>query len=99
MQGMSFLLPAVRHHRVRWDGKGYPDALAGEDIPLEARVISVAKDFDKFIESAAVRGEEISTKDAIAGLTAAGVSTYDPKVLDALMTAHTEGWLYEPPER
>ncbi len=51
MQGMSFLLPAVRHHRERWDGKGYPDALNGEDIPLEARIISVANDFDKYIES------------------------------------------------
>ncbi len=99
MQGMSFLLPAVRHHRERWDGKGYPDALVGEDIPLEARVISVANDFDKFIEAANVRGEEIAPKDAIARLTAIGVSMYDPKVLDALMMAHTEGWLSQPPER
>jgi hypothetical protein len=38
IQGMSFLVPAVRHHRERWDGAGYPDALKGEDIPLEARV-------------------------------------------------------------
>lgn len=99
MQGMSFLLPAVRHHRERWDGKGYPDSLSGEDIPLEARVISVANDYDKYLETAAVRGEEISSKDAIARLTAIGVSMYDPKVLDALMTAHTEGWLEAPPER
>jgi len=99
MQGMSFLLPAVKHHRERWDGKGYPSGLAGEDIPLEARIISVANDFDKLIEAAAVRGEDVKTTEAIARLTAIGVSMYDPKVLDALMTAHTEGWLYQPPER
>lgn len=99
MQGMSFLLPAVRHHRERWDGKGYPDALVGEDIPLEARIISVANDFDKYIESSEARGEEISMKDAIARLTAIGVSMYDPKVLDALMVAANEGWLEAPPER
>jgi HD-GYP domain-containing protein (c-di-GMP phosphodiesterase class II) len=99
MQGMSFLLPAVKHHRERWDGRGYPDQLAGEDIPLEARIISVANDFDLLIEKAALRGEELSSKDAVARLSATGVSMYDPKVLDALMTAHTEGWLYSPPER
>jgi HD-GYP domain-containing protein (c-di-GMP phosphodiesterase class II) len=36
----------VRHHHERWDGAGYPDRLAGEDIPLAARVFSVADTFD-----------------------------------------------------
>ena len=36
----------VRHHHERWDGDGYPDRLAGEDIPLAARVFSVADTFD-----------------------------------------------------
>jgi ribonuclease P protein subunit RPR2 len=36
----------VRHHHERWDGRGYPDGLAGEDIPLAARVFSVADTFD-----------------------------------------------------
>jgi putative nucleotidyltransferase with HDIG domain len=36
----------VRHHHERWDGAGYPDGLAGEDIPLAARVFSVADTFD-----------------------------------------------------
>ena len=36
----------VRHHHERWDGGGYPDGLAGEDIPLAARVFSVADTFD-----------------------------------------------------
>ena len=34
--------PAVRHHHERWDGGGYPDGLAGEDIPLAARIVAVA---------------------------------------------------------
>jgi HD-GYP domain-containing protein (c-di-GMP phosphodiesterase class II) len=99
MHGMSFLYPAVRHHREKWDGSGYPDSLTGEDIPLEARIIAVAKDFDKLIESAAEKGEELDTKDGIARLTATGTATYDPKVLDAIMLAHREGWLTSPPER
>jgi diguanylate cyclase (GGDEF)-like protein len=39
-------LPGVRHHHERWDGKGYPDGLAGEDIPLIGRVLAVADMYD-----------------------------------------------------
>ncbi len=37
---------AVRHHHERWDGKGYPDGLTGEEIPLLARIISLADSYD-----------------------------------------------------
>ncbi|MGE0706738.1 MAG: HD domain-containing phosphohydrolase [Planctomycetota bacterium] len=99
ISGMSFLVPAVRHHRERWDGKGYPDALAGEDIPLEARIISVANDFDLLIEESASQGEDLATKDAVATLTSRDPDAYDPGVLEALLQAHREGWLYKPQER
>jgi HD-GYP domain-containing protein (c-di-GMP phosphodiesterase class II) len=37
---------AIRHHHERWDGKGYPQGLKGEEIPLTARIISVADTYD-----------------------------------------------------
>jgi HD-GYP domain-containing protein (c-di-GMP phosphodiesterase class II) len=37
---------AVRNHHERWDGTGYPDGLAGETIPLDARIISIADAYD-----------------------------------------------------
>jgi response regulator RpfG family c-di-GMP phosphodiesterase len=40
------LLPAVRHHHERWDGQGYPDKIAGENIPLLARMIGITDAFD-----------------------------------------------------
>jgi putative two-component system response regulator len=40
------VLPIIRHHRERWDGGGYPDGLAGEAIPLTARVLQVVDIFD-----------------------------------------------------
>jgi HD-GYP domain-containing protein (c-di-GMP phosphodiesterase class II) len=40
------LLPGVRHHHERWDGAGYPDGLAGEAIPLIARLIALADTYD-----------------------------------------------------
>jgi HD-GYP domain-containing protein (c-di-GMP phosphodiesterase class II) len=97
--GMTFLVPAVRHHRERFDGKGYPDELKGEDIPLEARIISVANDFDVTLSGAAESGEDLPTKDAVGRLMTKSGEAYDPKVLEALMTAHQEGWLYKPQER
>ena len=44
--GDPALAAAVRGHHERWDGSGYPDGLAGERIPIEARIISVADTFD-----------------------------------------------------
>ncbi len=40
------VLPGVLHHHERWDGKGYPDGLAGEDIPLDARILAVVDSYD-----------------------------------------------------
>jgi putative nucleotidyltransferase with HDIG domain len=39
-------IPIVRHHHERWNGKGYPSRLAGDDIPYEARIVTVADTFD-----------------------------------------------------
>jgi hypothetical protein len=43
---MDGILPAVMHHHERWDGRGYPHAISGEDIPLIARIVSIADAFD-----------------------------------------------------
>ncbi len=44
--GLCECVPIVRHHHERWDGRGYPDGLAGEAIPLAARVVAVVDAFD-----------------------------------------------------
>ncbi len=46
MQSLASVLPIIRSHHERWDGSGYPDGLAGEEIPLVARILQVADIFD-----------------------------------------------------
>jgi response regulator RpfG family c-di-GMP phosphodiesterase len=52
---LSALIPGVHHHHERWDGDGYPDGLAGQAIPLIARIISVADAYDAMTSHRAYR--------------------------------------------
>lgn len=53
---LAHLAPAARHHHERWDGQGYPGGLAGEEIPLSARILAVADAYDAMTTSRAYRG-------------------------------------------
>jgi len=46
MRSLAPVLPIIRSHHERWDGSGYPDGLAGEDIPLLARILQVSDIYD-----------------------------------------------------
>ncbi len=46
---MRRILPAIRHHHERWDGRGFPDGLAGRDIPLMARILAIVDSFDAMV--------------------------------------------------
>ncbi len=46
MRGLQKMVPLVRHHHERWDGRGYPDGLRGTSIPLGARILAVADSLD-----------------------------------------------------
>src|SRR5512136_216213 len=48
LRSLRLVLPIIRHHHERWDGSGYPDGLAGEAIPLAARILQVVDLFDAF---------------------------------------------------
>ncbi|MEN9230852.1 MAG: HD domain-containing phosphohydrolase, partial [Thermostichus sp. DG02_5_bins_236] len=51
LRTMQEVLPIIRHHHERWDGSGYPDRLAGEKIPLLARVFQVIDIYDALTSS------------------------------------------------
>jgi HD-GYP domain-containing protein (c-di-GMP phosphodiesterase class II) len=79
-QEFKDILPAVRHHHERWDGKGYPDGLKGEDIPLEARIISVVDSFDAIISDRPYR-KGISPQEALAELNRCSGTQFDPQIV------------------
>jgi len=73
---------AVRYHHERWDGAGYPAGLAGEEIPLLARIISVADAFVAMIQPRAYRpSRRVSV--AMEELRQGAGIQYDPQVVDA----------------
>ncbi|MBU4604474.1 MAG: HD domain-containing protein, partial [Proteobacteria bacterium] len=82
----------VRHHHERWDGLGYPDGLAGEGIPLPARVISVADAFDAMTSDRPYRNA-MGLRDALNELERGSGTQFDPKVVEAFATLVREGRL------
>ena len=74
---------AVRSHHERWDGRGYPDGLAGERIPLEARLIAVANDLDS-LQHGIITERRLSMDQALVIIQASSGERYDPQMVDAL---------------
>jgi diguanylate cyclase (GGDEF)-like protein/putative nucleotidyltransferase with HDIG domain len=75
------VVPIVRHHHEQWDGRGYPDRLKGEQIPITARIISVVDCFDSVREDRPFRrGMTVDEATALI-LRGSGVH-FDPKVVD-----------------
>ncbi|MEA1959559.1 MAG: diguanylate cyclase, partial [Chloroflexota bacterium] len=77
------LAPYILHHHEWWDGSGYPEGLRGEDIPLSARIISVADAFDTMTAKRPYR-EAISEKYALQELERCSGTQFDPKLIEAL---------------
>lgn len=76
--------PLVRHHHERWDGAGYPEGLAGDEIPLGARIIAVADAFDAMTSARAYR--PASGPDAVLKTIEQGAGTqWDPRVVEAFL--------------
>jgi putative nucleotidyltransferase with HDIG domain len=73
----------VRSHHERWDGRGYPDGLRGQDIPLAARIISCCDAFDAMTTTRPYR-RAMPHAVALAELVKHAGAQFDPQVVDAL---------------
>jgi len=74
----------IRHHHERWDGSGYPDRLAGDAIPMEARIGAVADVYDALRSERAYRGA-LSRERASAYIQENAGTHFDPLCADALL--------------
>jgi putative nucleotidyltransferase with HDIG domain len=77
-------LPGVLFHHERWDGGGYPAGLAGESIPLEARILAVADAFDAMTSIRPYRGLR-QVSDALEELQRCAGSQFDPSIADVFI--------------
>lgn len=74
----------IRHHHERYDGRGYPDGLAGEEIPLTARILAVADTYDAMTSTRPYR-KALDHDVAIEELIRCSGKQFDPKVVEAFL--------------
>jgi HD-GYP domain-containing protein (c-di-GMP phosphodiesterase class II) len=82
--GLTPMLPIVRSHHERWDGRGYPDGLAGDDIARVARIVTVADAYDAMTSNRPYRPAMLVT-DAYAELCSQAGSHFDPRCVEAFL--------------
>ena len=92
LKSLRLVLPIIRHHHERWDGSGYPDGLAGEAIPLEARILQSVDIYDALTterpykpaysreQACAIMREEVAK------------GWWDPKTVEALIALVSNGY-------
>ena len=84
--GMEEAVPLARSHHERWDGQGYPDGLAGEQIPLLARLLSVADAFSAMTTDRPYR-KGMDWSSALRELQRHRGTQFDPVMVDAFVAA------------
>ena len=93
MEDIAMLKPVIPFclaHHERYDGKGYPHGLAGEDIPLEGRVIAVADTFDAMTSNRPYR-KGLDPEVAIEELEKCKGGQFDPQCVDAFVRCYRDG--------
>jgi len=81
IKSFKHLVPAVYHHHERFDGKGYPHGIKGEQIPLHARIIAVADSFDAITSNRPYRNAFV-LKAAVSELEQNKGVQFDPYIVD-----------------
>jgi len=103
------LLPAIRHHHERFDGRGYPARLSGDKIPFASRIMAIADTFDAMTSTRAYR-KALPVSDAIAEIRNCSGTQFDPDIVPAFIACQPkivipgdvslpEGFEEHPPHR
>jgi HD-GYP domain-containing protein (c-di-GMP phosphodiesterase class II) len=86
---LAFVLPGVLHHHERYDGKGYPAGIVGEEIPLDARIIAVADAYDAMVNDRPYR-QGMADDQAESCLRLGAGQQWDEQVVEAFFKAFEE---------
>jgi diguanylate cyclase (GGDEF)-like protein/putative nucleotidyltransferase with HDIG domain len=103
--GLRDCIEAIMHHHERYDGQGYPKGLKGKDIPLDARIISVADAYDAMRSERNYKEGRMSEEQAMRELEKCAGTQFDPDLVEAFVnlrrkalgTALFEAAMPEPP--
>lgn len=86
------VIPGMKHHHERWEGGGYPDGLAGDEIPLQARIVSVADTFDAMTTTRPYQ-RAMDIRFVFQRLRDLAGNRFDPAVVEALIRSYEKGEL------
>jgi len=89
VDGLNMSIDVIMYHHERWDGKGYPEQLKDTDIPLLARVVSVADAFDAMTSSRSYRSA-LTVDDAYQRVIEGKESQFDPNLVEVFQKIFPE---------
>jgi putative nucleotidyltransferase with HDIG domain len=92
MAALREAIPYVLYHHERWDGRGYPSGKAGEEIPIEARVLAIADAFDAMTSDRPYR-RALSRTQALAEVERCAGTQFDPEVARVFLQVFAEAEL------
>jgi response regulator RpfG family c-di-GMP phosphodiesterase len=84
LDDMQPLMPIIRGHHERFDGQGFPDKLAGAQIPLGARILAVADHFDE-LQNGHLAAQPLTRKEARTMMRHGRGTQFDPEILDVFL--------------
>lgn len=88
------VIPIILHHRERYDGKGYPRGLRGEEIPIGARIVAVVDSFFAMISPRAYR-KRLTIEEAIREVRENSETQFDPKVVESFIKVMNRKEIYD----
>lgn len=89
MDDMPAVANLIRHHHERHDGRGFPDGLAGDQIPLGARILSIADAYDDLLSGHVISGS-LHPAEAVALIRRGRGTQFDPAVADAFLAVFSQ---------